>query len=90
MAQCRNCDALLEGPYCQRCGQKDVDLERPVRELVAEVAKETFEVDGRAARTLKVLFRHPGVLTREFLAGRRRSYTPPFRLYLVISVVSFL
>ena len=90
MAQCRNCNAMLEGPYCPQCGQKDLDLERPVRELVAEVAKETFEVDGRAARTLKVLFRHPGMLTREFLAGRRRSYTPPLRLYLVISVVSFL
>ena len=90
MAQCRNCNAMLEGPYCQRCGQKDVDLERPLRELVADVVKEAFDVDGRAVRTITTLFRHPGVLTREFLAGRRRSYTPPFRLYLVISVVSFL
>jgi len=90
MVQCRNCDALLEGTYCQRCGQKDIDLERPLRELVANIVKETFEVDGRAARTVKTLFRHPGMLTREFLAGRRRYYTPPLRLYLVISVSFFL
>ena len=32
----------------------------------------------------------PGVLTREYLAGRRRSYTPPLRLYLVISVSFFV
>jgi hypothetical protein len=81
---------MLEGPYCQRCGQKDIDLERPLRELVADVVREAFDVDGRAARTIKALFRHPGFLTHEFLAGRRRAYTTPLRLYLVISVVSFV
>ena len=51
---------------------------------------ETFDFDGRAARTLRVLFRRPGHLTAEFLAGKRRRYTPPFRLYLVISIVFFV
>ena len=32
----------------------------------------------------------PGVLTSAFLAGKRRSYTSPLRLYLVISVVFFV
>ena len=59
-------------------------------ELLGEVIRETFDVDGRAMRTLWTLFRRPGVLTSEFLAGRRRLYTPPFRLYLVISVLFFV
>jgi hypothetical protein len=41
-------------------------------------------------QTLKALLFKPGFLTCEFLAGRRASYLPPFRLYLVTSVLFFL
>jgi hypothetical protein len=90
MAQCKNCDSQLSGSYCPECGQKDLDLERPIRELVVEVAKETFDIDSRAWRTVKTLFLRPGLLTSEFLAGKRRQYTPPLRLYLFISVAVFV
>ncbi len=68
----------------------DIDLERPLSELLGEVVRETFDVDGRAFRTLWTWSRRPGVLTSEFLAGRRKLYSPPFRLYLVISLGFFL
>ena len=90
MAPCRNCQTPLEGAFCPTCGQKDVDLERPLGALVGEVLRETLDVDGRARRTFRTLFRHPGALTSEYLLGRRRSYTPPLRLYLVISVSFFV
>ncbi len=90
MKRCRNCQTPLEGAYCPNCGQKDVDLQRPLGELVGEVFRETLDVDGRAWRTVRTLIRHPGALTGEYLAGRRRSYTPPLRLYLVISVSFFV
>ena len=90
MSECRNCQASLQGDYCQSCGQKNIDLERPIWSLVGEVVKESFELDGRAALTIKTLFLHPGVLTSEFLDGRRRTYTPPLRLYLVISISFFI
>lgn len=90
MTHCRNCNTPLEANFCPQCGQKNIDLERPLPELLSEVVRETFDVDGRAVRTLKTLFGRPGVLTSEFLAGRRRLYTPPFRLYLVISVLFFV
>lgn len=90
MSECRNCQTPLNGEYCGNCGQRNVDLERPIWTLVADVIKETFEVDGRAWLTMKTLFRHPGALTGEFLAGRRRTYTPPLRLYLVTSISFFV
>ena len=88
--RCRNCGDVITGPFCSSCGQKDLNLERPLIELLGQVVKETFEVDGRAWRTAKALFRHPGLLTSEFLAGRRRLYTPPLRLYLFVSVSFFV
>ncbi len=90
MNECRNCQTPLDGAYCGNCGQRNIDLERPIRSLVADVLRETFEVDGRAWLTLKTLFCHPGRLTSDFLAGRRRTYTPPLRLYLVISISFFV
>jgi hypothetical protein len=89
-SQCKNCNAELAGPYCSVCGQKELDLGRPFGELAGDFVKEIFDLDGRAWRTLKTMFRHPGLLTSEFLAGRRRSYTPPLRLYLFISVTFFI
>lgn len=90
MTECQNCQAPLGGDYCSNCGQRDVDLERPIWGLVAEVIRDTFEVDGRAWLTIRTLFRRPGMLTSEFLAGRRRKYTPPLRLYLVTSISFFV
>jgi hypothetical protein len=90
MSECRNCQAKLAGDYCQSCGQRNIDLERPIWNLLGDVIRETFELDGRAALTIKTLFLHPGILTFEFLAGRRRMYTPPLRLYLVVSISFFI
>ncbi len=39
---------------------------------------------------MRYLIGRPGALTREYFAGRRSSYLPPIRLYLIISVVFFL
>ena len=52
--------------------------------------RETFEVDGRTANTIKALLIDPGGLTAEYLAGRRAKYTPPLRLYLAFSIAFFL
>jgi len=90
MTRCKNCDTPVEASFCPKCGQKNIELERPLPELLGEVMREIFDVEGRAIRTLWTLLRRPGVLTTEFLAGRRRLYSPPFRLYLVISVLFFL
>jgi len=90
MADCSNCKSPLTGEYCSTCGQRNYDFEQPIWGLVAAVIKENFEVDGRTARTIRTLFRHPGKLTAEYLAGRRVTYSPPLRLYLVFSIVFFL
>lgn len=56
--------------------------------------REAFEgithADSRVWRTLWPLLFRPGFLTREYFAGRRARFLPPFRLYLVLSVLFFL
>lgn len=90
MNRCKNCEAELDDAFCPACGQKDVNFERPFYELFSEAVSEAVDLDGRAWRTVRVLFAQPGRLTEAFLAGRRRTYTSPLRLYLFISVSFFI
>jgi hypothetical protein len=46
-------------------------------------------LDGRMWSTLWVLLVKPGEVSRQFVLNRRARFLPPFRLYLVISLVFF-
>ena len=86
---CLNCGHPLEGRFCSECGQKRTEPDPRLRELAHEAADELLHWDGKLVRTLGALFRTPGFLTREYLAGRRARYVSPVKLYLTASVVYF-
>jgi hypothetical protein len=89
-ATCKNCGTTLTGKFCVNCGQR-ADVHVPsTHELVHEALEGITHSDSRLWRTLRLLWFKPGKLTLEFIAGRRESYLPPFRLYLVLSVVLLL
>ena len=88
--RCKNCDAMLLGRFCANCGQA-ADVHVPTtRELLHELLEGVTHSDSRLWRTLTTLWFKPGKLTEEFVAGRRVAYLPPFRLYLVLSILFFL
>jgi hypothetical protein len=87
---CLNCGAQLAGAFCADCGQRDIPPYPSVRELVVDAAAEFTGWDGRLATSLRDLILRPGMLTREFLEGRRVRYISPLRLYLMASLVYFL
>src|SRR5215218_4083043 len=88
--QCLNCGADLAGPFCAHCGQRDVPPYPSVRELAVDAFWELSGWDGRFMSTVRALINHPGMLTREFLEGRRARYLSPLRLYLLASLVYFV
>jgi hypothetical protein len=87
--RCLNCEAVLHGAFCARCGQRAVPAYPTVNELAGDAWHELTGYDGRLARTLRGLVR-PGVLTRDYLEGHRARYLSPVRLYLIVSVLYFL
>lgn len=89
-AACLNCGAAMTGAYCASCGQEQRHTDLTLRELVHEAAQELAQWEGRIPRTLKALFFRPGLLTEDFLAGRRARWLPPLRLYLICSLAFFL
>lgn len=88
-ARCLNCGAALTGRYCANCSQA-ADVHVPsTRELLHEALEGLTHSDSRLWNTLSLLWFSPGRLTQEFSAGRRIAYLPPFRLYLVLSIIFF-
>lgn len=87
---CLNCNAPLTGAFCASCGQRHVSKPPTVGHLLEETFETLTHADSRLWITMRHLMGRPGTLTREYFAGRRSSYLPPIRLYLIISVVFFL
>ena len=88
VATCPNCGEPRPRPFCAECGQNDRDYRRSSLAVVGDFLRETFEVDSRVFRTLKLLLK-PGRLSVEFSQNRRASYVSPVRLYLFASVIYF-
>jgi hypothetical protein len=87
---CLNCGSDLVRDYCAVCGQRNVDLRLPARELAADALEDSLSLDSRMARTALPFLLRPGFLTAEWAAGRRARYSSPLRLYLLASAVFFL
>jgi hypothetical protein len=88
-ARCRNCGADAPGAYCAACGQETHVALPTVRELMRDAAGRLVAVDSRLWRTLYVLLFRPGMLTWEYLHGRRKRYVRPARLFFVMSLLLF-
>ncbi len=80
----------LTGQYCANCGQRNQNRMISLLELVRDFVGDLFELDSRIWRSLIPLLFRPGVLTLEYLSGRRVRYTPPLRMYLVLSLLFFV
>lgn len=87
---CLNCGTALAGQYCSECGQRARSRLISIWELVRDAFGDLFELDSRLWQTILPLMFRPGRPTRDYLMGRRARFMPPFRTYLVLSVVFFI
>ncbi|WP_340693892.1 DUF3667 domain-containing protein [Hyphomonas sp.] len=87
---CANCGAIVTDRFCSTCGQLASDFHRPFWELISGSLADMFSLDGRLLRTLPMLMFRPGRMTRNYLDGKRARYVPPFRMFLLASLLFFL
>jgi Protein of unknown function (DUF3667) len=86
---CLNCGAELLGKWCAQCGQRVAAPRPTLHELLHDAFHEIAHFDGKIIRTVALLLFRPGMLTREFLDGRRVRYITPIRVYLLCSLLFF-
>jgi hypothetical protein len=90
---CLNCDSPLPSPlppFCPQCGQETTLRPPRLGEFLQQWGGAFISTEGALWRTLRLLVLRPGELTRQYLAGRRKHYVLPLRLYLTTSVIVLL
>ncbi len=78
---CLNCGAPLTGPYCTACGQK-AEVHRSLSAIGHEIMHGVLHLDGKIWRTLPLLARKPGELTRRYIDGERAKFVSPMAIFL--------
>lgn len=87
---CKNCETQFSGKFCPECGQSVKDYDRPFSFIFYNFVGDFFAFDTRFFRTFAALLIKPGFLTREYFAGKRIRYAPPFRIFIFTSFILFL
>jgi len=86
---CKSCGTTIADIYCGNCGQKNDDLRRSLWRLIGESLGGIFSFEGRMWRTWGALLFKPGKVAYAYANGARTRYSPPIRVYLVVSFMFF-
>jgi hypothetical protein len=90
---CLNCGhrfGAARPRYCPDCGQETNIRPPRIGEFLQQFGGAYFSTEGALWRTVALLLFKPGELTRQYLAGRRRHYVLPLRLYLTVSLLALV
>jgi hypothetical protein len=79
----------MGGAFCASCGQGHVDR-ITLSAFAHELAGQFLEIDRGLLHTFVDLLRRPGSMIREYIKGRRRSYTSPLAYILIATAFSVL
>ncbi|HYH15225.1 MAG TPA: DUF3667 domain-containing protein [Flavisolibacter sp.] len=86
---CLNCNTLVQGRFCQACGQENVETKQGFWQMVQHFVFDIFHFDGKFFETFRLLITKPGSVAKEYANGRKAAYLDPVRMYLFISTVIF-
>ena len=88
--RCENCDEVLRGTFCHRCGQQAGRPPDGAIPFLLQQISALAGLDSKMWRSIVGLLVRPGQLTREFSRGRRVAYAAPLQLYLAAATGFFL
>lgn len=84
LRSCLNCEAAVDGDYCEWCGQATHTARITFPSLLRSLADHILSVDSTLLRTFGALIRQPGPFVRSYLLGRRVGFAGPLAYYLLI------
>ncbi len=85
---CLNCGTVLIGSHCHTCGQA-AHVHKTLGAFFHDLLHGVFHFEGKIWRTLPRLAFQPGLMTREYVDGRRASYVSPVALFLFMVFLMF-
>jgi len=88
---CPSCGAAISGHFCSLCGeQRPVGHNLSCRHYLEELLDAVTHLDSKLLRSVWLLVRRPGLLSVEYLRGRRVQLVSPLRLFVFVSIVYFV
>ncbi|MEJ1224052.1 DUF3667 domain-containing protein [Sediminicola sp. 1XM1-17] len=90
--ECLNCGHRLDisDKYCPNCSQINSIKKPTLKDYVSEFFGSIISYDSRLVKTLTAMLLHPGRITKDYIKGKRVSYTSPFRFLLSLAIIYFL
>ena len=84
---CKNCGVSFEGVFCPNCAQKASTGRLNVSDVVHEMWHNFTHTDRSVLGFIAGLFTKPGIVIREYIAGKRKKYFNPYTFFLVSSAI---
>lgn len=90
--ECLNCGHLLDmsDKYCPNCSQANSNKKLVLKDFFDEFFSNLINYDSKLLKTLSALLIKPGTITKDYIRGKRISYTNPFRFLLSLAFLYFL
>ncbi|WP_036382955.1 DUF3667 domain-containing protein [Muricauda sp. MAR_2010_75] len=90
--QCLNCGHPLDvsDKYCPNCSQANSTKKLTLKDFVDEFFSGLINYDSKLLKTLSALLVRPGTITKDYINGKRVTYTNPFRFLLSLAFLYFL
>ncbi len=89
-AACPECGEPIEERFCPRCGEKRVEArDYSLRHFLGEAVNVFANLESPIPRSFAALIFRPGLLTAEYLAGRRKRYLKPLQVFVLCNVIFF-
>ena len=90
--ECLNCGHPLDlsDKYCPECSQANSTKKLTLNDFFEEFFSNIISYDSKLLKTLGALLLKPGRITQDYIAGKRVSYTNPFRFLLSLAIIYFL
>lgn len=92
-ANCLNCGtSLLTGQqFCAQCGQKADTHRISLHEITHDAVHYVTHADKGIFHLLKALALRPGIVAREYIDGKRKTYFKPLNWFLIVAgIVVFM
>ncbi len=87
---CKNCGNVFIGEFCNVCGEKIIlPSDRSFKKLMSNVLIAIFFADSKFIRTLWLILKSPGKLSKDVAEGRRVKHLAPLSLFFVLNLIYF-
>jgi hypothetical protein len=88
---CKSCGNIFVGNYCNFCGEKVLHAtDRSLKKFLSDILEAITFANSKLLKTLWLILRKPGFISREYTEGKRVNYLAPLSLFFVLNLIYFL